>query len=214
MKIAIVHLDYSTYFVDRLLSFQKNIKETDSVYIIEVLGTSPLYPFMKVQKNNLNNYECLFPKSTYDNIEAKKIYKAVVERLNIINPDVVFSGPIAFPSSAAALFWAKKHNRGIVLFDDCHKDTFERSKLNTYVKIKLFENVDAFLCPSEDYLETMLDFGFTPDQIYYGLNVVNNEFWWNTESEYCSDFDNSYFITVGRQVPGKNLISLVKAYNK
>lgn len=132
MKIVITHLDFSAYFVDRLLAFQEFCKiHEDELYIIEVLGESPLYPFLSVSKSKLDNFEYLFPDNSYDNISVKLINKKLQKRLTEINPDVLFSGPLAFPSSAAALKWAKKNNRGIVLFDDCHNDTFVRGKLNS-----------------------------------------------------------------------------------
>lgn len=43
MRIVITHLDFSAYFVDRLLAFQEYCKACkDELYIIEVLGKSPL----------------------------------------------------------------------------------------------------------------------------------------------------------------------------
>lgn len=109
MRIVITHLDFSAYFVDRLLAFQEYCKACkDELYIIEVLGKSPLYPFLAVSKSKLENYENLFPDGTYDNVSVELINKTLHKRLDEINPDVVFSGPLAFPSSAAALKWAKK----------------------------------------------------------------------------------------------------------
>ena len=76
MKIVITHLDFSAYFVDRLLAFQEFCKcRKDELYIIEVLGESPLYPFLSVSKSKLYNFEYLFPDNNYDNISVKSINK-------------------------------------------------------------------------------------------------------------------------------------------
>lgn len=213
MRIVITHLDFSAYFVDRLLAFQEYCKACkDELYIIEVLGKSPLYPFLAVSKSKLDNYEDLFPDGTYDNVSVELINKTLRKRLTEINPDVIFSGPLAFPSSAAALKWARKNDRGIVLFDDCHKDTFIRGKLNTFVKKRLYSCVDAFFCPSPDYEDSMLYWGFKPEQIFYGLNAVNNKFWWCDDDSYLDNNNEAYFATIGRQVPFKNLEFFLKAY--
>lgn len=213
MKIVITHLDFSAYFVDRLLAFQEFCKiHEDELYIIEVLGESPLYPFLSVSKSKLDNFEYLFPDNSYDNISVKLINKKLQKRLTEINPDVLFSGPLAFPSSAAALKWAKKNNRGIVLFDDCHNDTFVRGKLNTLIKKRLYSCVDAFFCPSPDYEDSMRYWGFEKEQIFYGLNAVNNKFWWSDCDRYLDNNTDAYFVTIGRQVPFKNLIFFLKSY--
>lgn len=211
MKIVIVHLDFSAYFTARLLSFQNYLKVNDELHILEILGTSPLYPFLNVSKRKLNNYELLMPNSTYDTADIKEMGKLIKERLNKLQPDVILAGPLAFPSSATALKWAKKNNKGIILFDDCHKDTFIRSKLNTYVKKYLYACVDAFFCPSEDYTESYMEWGFKESQIFYGLNVIDNDFWWY-KGEYLYDIKNSYFLVIGRQVPFKNLEGFINAY--
>lgn len=213
MKIVITHLDFSAYFVDRLLAFQEYCKSyNDDLYIVEVLGESPLYPFLSVSKSKLDNFEYLFPNNNYDNISVQLINKKLKQRLTEINPDVVFSGPLAFPSSAAALKWAKKHNRGIVLFDDCHKDTFIRGKLNTFIKKHLYSCVDAFLCPSPDYMDSMAYWGFDQKQVFYGLNAVNNKFWWSGSETYLDDENVACFVTIGRQIPFKNLVFFLKSY--
>lgn len=213
MKIVITHLDFSAYFVDRLIAFQElcNI-HGDELHIIEVLGESPLYPFLKVSKSKLSNFEYLLPKATYDNVSINLMRKKLTKRLDEINPDVIFSGPIAFPPSAISLRWAKKHNKGIVLFDDCQMDTFIRGRFNTFIKKRLYSCVDAFFCPSPAYKASMKYWGFHDEQIFYGLNAVNNEFWFNTSDTYCDDFKNCYFITIGRQVPFKNLVLFLEAY--
>lgn len=213
MKIVITHLDFSAYFVDRLIAFQEVCRaHLDELHIIEVLGESPLYPFLSVSKNKLDNFEYLLPAATYDDASIDMMRKKLIERLNKINPDVIFSGPIAFPSSAISLSWAKKHDRGIVLFDDCQKDTFIRGKLNIFIKKRLYSCVDAFFCPSPAYRDSMKYWGFHDEQIFYGLNAVNNKFWFDNSDTYCEDFKNSYFITIGRQVPFKNLLAFLSSY--
>lgn len=213
MKIVITHLDFSAYFTDRLVYFQNYLKgKGDTSYIIEILGTSPLYPFLSVSKQRLDNFEYLMESSTYNDADIDEMDKKLTKRLDDINPDVIFSGPIALPSGAISLKWAKRHGKSVVLFDDCQKDTFIRSKINVFIKKRLYSCVDAFLCPSPAYKESMNYWGFKDAQIFYGLNAVNNEFWFSNSSSYCTDFANSYFITIGRQIPFKNLEFFLKSY--
>lgn len=81
------------------------------------------------------------------------------------------------------------------------------------MKRKIYGVVDSFVCPSSDYIEDLKYWGFSKEQIFFGLNVTNNRFW----AEKCQNTDfrmlpKHYFLTVGRQVPFKNLDTFLKAY--
>ena len=76
----------------------------------------------------------------------------------------------------------------------------------------MYTCVDAFFCPSPDYEDSMRYWGFEKEQIFYGLNAVNNSFWWSECGKYLDNNDEAYFVTVGRQVPFKNLVFFLKSY--
>lgn len=215
MKIVFTHLDFNAYFPLRLRHFQNFLKERDiELFMIEILGKPVLYNFDQDGKSDLN-IECLLPQYTYDNVPIKQIHKSLLKRLDEINPDVIFAGAIAFPPAAAALKWAKHHDKGIILFNNTHLNTFDRNALNHIVKKQLLHCVDAFFCPSPSYDETLAYWGFKKEQIFYGLNVTDNSFW--NASVVNKDFSflpQEYFITISRHVPFKNLSFLLKAYKQ
>ena len=213
MKIVIVHLDFNAYFPQRLRALKFFLAyKGHELFIFEMLGTPMLYSFSYVEKNDLN-IETFYPDKTYQTVSRKMINRDVYKRLMEINPDIVITGTIVFPPSAAAIRWAKENKKALVVFENAKVSAFPRNKIVTWVKRKIYGVVDSFVCPSSDYIEDLKYWGFSKEQIFFGLNVTNNRFW----AEKCQNTDfrmlpKHYFLTVGRQVPFKNLDTFLKAY--
>ena len=68
------------------------------------------------------------------------------------------------------------------------------------------------LYPAFEWERTGLYWGFIPEQLFYGIDVVDNDFW-ATPRALKYDWGN-YFVSVGRQIPKKNYLSIAKAYCK
>lgn len=131
--------------------------------------------------------------------------------LDCLNPDVIISGAIAFPSGAVAVAWANKHDKRVIVFDDSKIDVTPRSKLVNRIKRAVYNGVDAMLYPASQWDETGRFWGFDSDRIFYGIDVVDNAFW-EIPSE--RTYQGQYFLTVGRLVQRKNFDGLIKAYKR
>jgi 1,2-diacylglycerol 3-alpha-glucosyltransferase len=125
---------------------------------------------------------------------------------------VVFSGAIAYPSGAASVRWSNENGKHCVIFDNARIVDVPRGYLTNFVKKKIYSAVGAIFCPSPAWNETFHFFGFRDDQIFYGLNVVDNSFWINGSYDGSIELPWRYFLTVGRQIPKKNLLFLLQSY--
>ena len=123
----------------------------------------------------------------------------------------MFAGAIAFPSGAAGVRWAVEHKKKVIVFDDARLVDVPRSWLVDYVKKRIYSCADAILCPSKAWNPTFTYFGFKDFQIFYGLNVVDNSYWRNQNSTE-SNSTSANILTIGRQIPKKNFLFLVNAY--
>lgn len=133
--------------------------------------------------------------------------------LDKLKPDVLITGFISFPYGAIGLKWAKSRHKGIVEYDDQRLNTFPRNKIISWIKSRIIRNVDAFLCPAPAWDETLLSWGFHKEEIFYGLDTSDNEFWCKrVENTDFKDLPSIYFMTVGRQTKMKNLPFFLKAY--
>ena len=209
MKIVITHNDFRAYFPPRLLALQEFLEQRGhELYILELFEESIDYKFADNDKSTFHNHEFLFP--TYKGISMGAINRKLTKRLDEIDPDVVVSGAIAFPVGATAVRWAQSRGKRAIVMDNAQKDTFERSRLNRFIKKRIFRYVDAFLCPSDKWDATLEYWGFEKEQIFYGLNASDNKFW---DVDPGTDVgDEGFFLSVGRFVPKKNQMDILEAY--
>src|SRR5690554_836078 len=212
MKIAMLG-NYAAYFIPRLMHFRQFLaKKKCTLIIIEESDNHRLYSFASAdQKKDLERI-LLFARE--EEVSLQKIHKRTRDVLNAINPDVLVTGFISFPFGAAGLRWAKQNNKAIVEYDNQKIETFPRNVFVKRIKKLLLRNVDAFLCPSESWDDTLYYYGFSKEQVFYGLNTTDNSFW--AKPIRCSKFDflpEDFFLTVGRQTKMKNLQFLMAEYN-
>ena len=71
------------------------------------------------------------------------------------------------------------------MFDDARLKDVPRSWLVDYIRKKVYSCVDAVLCPAPEWISTYNHFGFTAEQLFYGVDVVDNSFW--SKDEYPNE---------------------------
>ena len=216
MKVVALHTDFRIYWPARLKHLSDTLnKRGDELIVIEIAGQGSNYAFAEQNGNNQFNWICLFPNEKIENINPQKAKNTIIQKLNDLNPDVVLAGAIAFTSGAAAVDWAKKNDKAIVIFDDSKKEDVRRNFLINLIKKTIYANVDAILSPSPDWIETFQYWGFKKEAIFFGVDVVDNSFW-NKRSTtlFPLDLPKQYFLTVGRLIKCKNYQFLIDAFIK
>lgn len=209
MKVAITHNDFRTYFPARLVVLQAFLEARgDELHVVELFEESLLYKFSDNDKSAFHHHRFLFP--TWRGVSMGTVSRRLIECLDGIDPDVVLCGAIAFPAGATAVRWAASRGKAVVSFDNAQKGTFERSRLNHFVKRRIFRYVDAFLCPSDRWDSSLEYWGFAREQIFYGLNTSDNAFW-SVDPGVDVGYDD-FFLSVGRFIPKKNQMDILRAY--
>ncbi|MBN1182644.1 MAG: glycosyltransferase family 4 protein [Bacteroidales bacterium] len=222
MKVVFIHTDFRIYWPLRL-RYLKEVLESigHELLVIEISGKGSPYSFADHNNESGSWWHCLYPDDAIEDLNVKDIRKCVCQKLDDVAPDIVFSGAIAFPSGANAVYWCKNNNKPVVIFDDARLHDVPRSIITNMVKKRLFANVESVFLPSSSYEKDYNYWGFSEDEMFYGLNVVDNEFWkketeknLNRKREYRVEYNlpDNYFLGVGRLVAKKNWITLLKAY--
>lgn len=210
MKIVMFG-NYALYFIPRLIAFSDRLKsEGGELWILQANKENLLYG--KIPQADFAALNIVHIWDAPDELDYQEKAFFMLDKLN---PDVLMTGFIAFPYGAAGLKWAKSRNKGVVEYDDQRHDTFPRGKISSWIKSRIIRNVDAFLCPAPAWDETLLKWGFKQQDIFYGLDSSDNEFW--GEKVVNVDFKNlpkTYFMTVGRQGSMKNLPRFLSAYKE
>jgi glycosyltransferase involved in cell wall biosynthesis len=213
MIVVFAHTDFRIYWPARLSALTGYLKERNiRLEIIEIAGAGSPYDFSGQSGSYPVNWNCLFPDMKMEDISAKEAGGALCQKLDKIKPDIVFAGAIAFPSGAAAVQWAAKNLKKVVIFDNARVQDVPRPRIVNFVKRSIYACADAVLCPSPAWNKTFNYFGLTDKQIFYGLNVVDNNFWKKNGKIEQTGFYEDYILTIGRQIPKKNFLFLLKAY--
>jgi glycosyltransferase involved in cell wall biosynthesis len=150
-----------------------------------------------------------------EDIPPARASKALLSKLEALDPDVVMGGSIAYPSGAMAVYWAKHHQKPVIIFDDARPQDVPRNPLVNYIKRLIYRQVDAVLCPASPWTKGFIDWNFQPTQVFYGVDVVDNDFWETRESgEIPPDLPSPYLLAVGRQIAVKNFVHLLEVYEQ
>jgi glycosyltransferase involved in cell wall biosynthesis len=216
LKIAIIHTDFGLYWCARLKALTEVLAKSGfEIFIIEISGISSHLSWELENRCFNSDWICLFPGRSMQEISSREAKSSVMNKLDVIKPDILISGPIAFPSGAAAVDWSVKNSKRLIVFDDARIEDVPRPVWINYIKRLVYSPVNAIFCPSKNCIKTFNFFGFQREEIFYGVNAVDNDFW----NKDCHKKTNNkeatnYFLAVGRLIPKKNFIFLLKVYKK
>jgi 1,2-diacylglycerol 3-alpha-glucosyltransferase len=215
MKVVFTHTDLRIYWPGRLEALFVFLHTKGIVLtIVEIAGAGSHYDFATNQLALPAYWQCLFPDRKIEEIPSYLANKILRKKLDELQPDIVFSGAIAYPSGAAAVRWAVDNNKKSVIFDNAQLKDVPRGWIPDYIKKKIYSAVDAVFCPAPSWNETFRYFGFTDIQIFHGLNVVDNSFWKKVADTQINTHPMKYLLSVARQIPEKNFRFLLNAYHK
>jgi glycosyltransferase involved in cell wall biosynthesis len=217
-KVAIVHTDFRIYWPARLHALRELFAEKGiALLVIEISGKGSPYAFAGASIHENTQWSCLFRNMEMERIDSAEAVQAVLEQLDKFRPDIVIAGAIAFPGGAAAARWGVINKTPVVIFDDARLEDVQRAALVNYVKKSIYSTVSAVLIPAPSHDSTYMYYGFSEDQIYYGLNCIDNRFFLADPASVSGMLQDGirprqYFLAVGRQISKKHMISLLHAF--
>ncbi len=216
LKIVVVHTDFRIYWPARLSALTEYLNNNGvELEIVEISGVGSPYEFFGQLTSRPSNWSCLFASRRMEDISPAEANAALERKFDYLDPDIIFAGAIAFPSGAVATRWAAERNRKVVIFDDARLQDIPRSCVVNFIKRKIYSSVNAIFCPSPAWISTFNYYGFKNDQLFFGVDVVDNRYWQNSEKPDSKLLlSNRYFISVGRQIWKKNFIQLLRAYEQ
>lgn len=212
IKVVALHTDFRIYWPARLNALHSFLKDKDiSMEVIEIAGKGSNYAFASEEVQRPSYWRILFPENAPEELTGGQIKKRLFKMLDEMNPDVVIAGAIAFPSGALAVSWGQRNRKRVIIFDDAKMESVKRSGLINAIKRAVYQGVDAMIYPAPDWNPTGHFWGFSDEQLFYGVDVVDNNFW-ERERESCP-IKGAFIVAVGRQIPKKKFITLLEAYS-
>lgn len=212
MKIVFIHNDFKVYWRGRLYFLYNFLRKKNiQINVIEIFGEGSSYSFDGLGRNE-DWWECLFETEKFSELSKNEVTEKILDRLDILNPDFIVCGPIAFTSGAIGMRWARTRKKKAILFDDSKHSLYKRNFLTNFIKLRLSNLADAILVPSTEYDLEYSTWKIDNKKLYYGLNCIDNNFF---SSKRKSRFlDSKKIVCVARMVPIKNLETLLNSWKK
>jgi glycosyltransferase involved in cell wall biosynthesis len=226
VNIAICHTDFRLYWLPRLAALADFLKKNkSSLNIVEIAGKGSPYAFAVKSNHAILPCPCvcIFPEKRMENISPKVASSRLYAVLDTLNPDVVISGAIAYPSGATSIHWARQRKRPVVIMDDVRLADVPRSFIVNWAKRRLYANVDAIFIPAPSHVQDYRFWGIAEEQMFFGVNVVDNNFFAARSALARNDdaavrakygLPKRFFLGIGRQIQKKNWLSLIQAFSR
>ncbi len=225
LRIVATHMDFFLHWPARLARL-KDVVEANGgeLQVIEVAARGSPYEFSRTgpaADSGRCGWLTLFDGAELPRLSPLDINRKLWTALERISPDVVMAGPIAFPVGTTAVRWCRARRRGVIVTDDARLEDVPRNCFINAVKRSVYGNVDAMLVPAASHLPTCKYFGIPETRVFYGVDVVDNEWFGRRAALYRQSgsreirgtrLPGKFFLGVGRQVPKKNWPTLIDAY--
>lgn len=221
----IVHCSrFGPYHIARLnAAFNELNPAGVTVMGMEVTSQIELYAWERDNRPTAFERLVALPEQTFEHVPSFRVWRAVMSVLDKVNPHAVAINGYSYYDAWSALTWCKLHRRSAILMSDSKSDDALCPVWKEWLKQKIVQQFDSALCagkPQRSYLEQL---GLKPERISEGLDVVDNDFFWQGAEQARQNPDayhslpgleipGPFFLASGRFVKGKNLDGLLRAY--
>ncbi|MBE9241023.1 glycosyltransferase family 4 protein [Synechocystis salina] len=217
LKLSLLYTNYGPYHFARLEAFHELCCQKGWQAIgVEFARVERTYDWRANFDKLPCEFVCLNPDGVLEEIPFLKLVRQVFTCLYKLNPDVVIVAGYFDPGMLAALFWAKVHRKKVICLSESKDDDFLRIQWKEFVKKTIISNYDAAFVAGKPHARYFHKLGFDKNAIFCGHNAVDNKVYHPDDIAKLPHplLNISYFLSINRFVPKKNLITLIKAYAK
>ncbi len=225
MRVVICHTDFRLYWLSRLQALSNFLQNKGAqLHVIEIAGKGSPYSFADkpAQTNAPGYWMCLFPDKRMEDISSGLAASYLYKQLEILNPDILLAGAIAYPSGATAVHWARDKKKPVIIMDNSRLKDVQRSRFVNWVKRRIYANVDAVFIPAPSHVPDYKFWGIAEERMFFGINAADNHFFTEKASTARNnsetarqkyDLPERFFLGIGRQISKKNWSVLVEAFS-
>jgi 1,2-diacylglycerol 3-alpha-glucosyltransferase len=220
MTFAVCFTNFGPYHLARLRALARRLSEMgDRLIAYEVAGREQTYPWSRLECQEPFTWVTLFPDRVVEMIEPTACRRAIFQALERDQPDAVGLVGYARPESIAAARWARRHGRPTILMSESQAIDRPHTWLKELVKMRRVRLFGAALVGGPTHRDYLVELGMAPGRIALGYNAVDNDYFaarcrsWQADPTSRAGLPaSSFFLTVCRFAPEKNLVRLVRAF--
>jgi len=192
---------------------------------IEVAGTDQ-YDWRREPGSGDFVRHCLFQDSHYESLGASAIRRAMIAKLNELQPAAVGINGWSVPEARAALSWCGRNRRIAILMSETHAGGRRRAWWKEMIKRLIVRKFDAAVVGGRIHAEYAVSLGISRHNVFTGYDAVdNNYFAAGTESirrkaslegrkAFFPELVQPYFYANTRLLRRKNVHGLLSAYSE
>ncbi|HEX4265923.1 MAG TPA: glycosyltransferase family 4 protein [Verrucomicrobiae bacterium] len=218
LNLAIVWAQYGPYHFARMSALRK-LASSAKVHAVEMANQTSVYAWSR--PTGVEELITLCPDSVFENLSFWKVFLRARRTFKKLAVDVCILPGYAPRQSLAALLAAKSLRIRTVMMNESHAGTSRAQGLATVAKRRLMALFDSALVGGNPQKRYAASFGFSREKIFIGYDAVDNDYFSKRAdeiraraSEIRAQFDlpENYFLSLGRFVAKKNLVTLIRAY--
>jgi 1,2-diacylglycerol 3-alpha-glucosyltransferase len=219
LRIAILTQQISNYHAAR---FQAARQVFDEVTVLSVLNSADFPEFLVNAENGAGIYRICDGDADYSSAIADgSLWSRISQALYASSPDIVAVAGWAFPESSAAIAWARKHGRGVVMMSDSQVHDAARVNGREWIKYRVVSACDAALVAAGSHKSYIERLGLSSKAVFLGYDVVDSDHFQRgakaartkaKEYRAAEGLPRRYLLASGRFIPKKNYSRLVAAF--
>ena len=164
----------------------------------------PVKTLLTTSSGNTN-----FKKDAFSSVACQALKNYLVT----IKPDIVFIPGWSFAIAKTALKWCKKNQVIPLLMSESNEHDSLRIWWKELYKTWIVSKYKAALVGGIKHQEYLNRLGMKSEAIFFGYDVVDNNFFNRDRlNDLAKPNPNPYFLAIGRFIPKKNFLFLLKAY--
>jgi 1,2-diacylglycerol 3-alpha-glucosyltransferase len=220
MNLAISFTNFGPYHLARLRALARRLGAVGGrLTAYETAGTERRYPWRPVRGAEPFAWITLFAGRAVEGLPRAACARAIYEVLERDRPDAVAIAGYARPESMAAIRWARKRGRPVVLMSESQAIDHPRVWWKEAVKRRRVRWCAAALVGGPRHRDYLVSLGLPRERIVLGYNAVDNAAFARRAEEARRDPAGRaglprrpFFLAVSRFVAEKNLPRLVRAF--
>ena len=220
MKLAIAFTNFGPYHLARLRALSDRLSEERGRLIAyEMAGAERLYPWTTGPSDDRFSWATLHPGRAVEDLSRGECASAILDALDRDRPDAVAIVGYSRPESMAALRWAERRRRPVILMSESQERDHPRLWWKEAVKRGRVRRCSAALVGGPRHRDYLVKLGMPEDQIVLGYNAVDHRAYAERADAFRRSSDGrnglpsrDYFLAVSRFAPEKNLASLIRTF--